>query len=188
MAKIAIVYFTHTDATGKLVDACGGAFVDSGHVVYEHKILGSEIAEGRFINQTVIDELKDADAIVFASPTYMGGPAAQFKALADATSDCWSEQLLSGKLAAGITCGGAPNGDQSSTLQYFVTLANQHGMIWVGLDTAHGFKNGHLNPLGCQLGVTAISKAEQVDEAYLKTAQYLGQRLLKILENNVGVQ
>ncbi|WP_175564229.1 flavodoxin family protein, partial [Pseudomonas aeruginosa] len=37
----------------------------------------------------------EADAIVFGSPTYMGGPAWQFKKFADATSKPWFVQLAS---------------------------------------------------------------------------------------------
>ncbi|MDF5984191.1 NAD(P)H-dependent oxidoreductase [Pseudomonas aeruginosa] len=39
--------------------------------------------------------LVEADAIVFGSPTYMGGPAWQFKKFADATSKPWFVQLAS---------------------------------------------------------------------------------------------
>jgi NAD(P)H dehydrogenase (quinone) len=68
----------------------------------------------------------------------MGGVSAQFKAFADATSELWCQQEWAGKIAAGFTCGSAMNGDQTSTLQYLVTLANQQGMLWVGLDSAQG--------------------------------------------------
>ena len=63
----------------------------------------------------------------------MGGPSAQFEAFADATSEIWCKQGWEDKIAAGFTCGSATNGDQGSTLQYFVTLANQRGMVWFGL-------------------------------------------------------
>lgn len=53
------------------------------------------------------------------------------------------------------TFGSALNGDQSSTLQYVVTFSSQHGMVWVGLDAAHGYKDHGDNRLGCQLGVLA---------------------------------
>ena len=62
----------------------------------------------------------------------MGGPAAKFKAFADATVESWFAQAWRDKLAAGFTVSGTPSGDKFSTLQYFHTLAMQHGMIWVG--------------------------------------------------------
>ncbi|MFO6089736.1 flavodoxin family protein, partial [Pseudomonas aeruginosa] len=42
-----------------------------------------------------VARLVEADAIVFGSPTYMGGPAWQFKKFADATSKLWFVQLAS---------------------------------------------------------------------------------------------
>lgn len=42
-----------------------------------------------------VARLVEADAIVYGSPTYMGGPAWQFKKFADATSKPWFVQLAS---------------------------------------------------------------------------------------------
>jgi multimeric flavodoxin WrbA len=150
----------------------------SGEVtIIKHQIQGCEIIEGRFTNLELIEELSSCDAIIFGTPTYMGGVSAQFKAFADATSDLWCEQKWSGKLAAGFTCGSAMNGDQAGTLQYLVTLSNQHGMLWVGLDAAHGYKDHGINRLGCQLGVVAHSPDGRVNESDLETAHYLGRRV-----------
>jgi len=84
--------------------------------VFSHQIKSTEIVEGRFVNLDVFHILKSCNAIIFASPTYMGGVAAQFKAFADATSEFWEAQEWAGKIAAGITSGTGFNGDQSSTL------------------------------------------------------------------------
>ncbi|WP_315983962.1 flavodoxin family protein [Aliamphritea spongicola] len=133
--KVAVVYFSQTGVTAKLAGAVmeGLGSHDNIHVT-EHRINGTEIFEGRFRNQPLLDELNGCDGIIFGSPTYMGSVAAQFKAFADATSDQWCEQLWAGKLAAGFTCGSGLNGDQAATLQYMATLANQQGMLWMGLD------------------------------------------------------
>jgi NAD(P)H dehydrogenase (quinone) len=44
----------------------------------------------------------------------MGGPAAQFKAFADATSERWFKRVRLNKLAAGFTVSGGPSGDKLS--------------------------------------------------------------------------
>ena len=62
----------------------------------------------------------------------MGGPSAQFKQFADATSKAWFTQKWKDKIAAGFTNSATMNGDKFSTIQYFVTLSMQHGMVWVG--------------------------------------------------------
>jgi multimeric flavodoxin WrbA len=43
-------------------------------------------------NDAVLQQLDSSDAIIFGSPTFMGGPAAQFKAFADATVAKWFGQ------------------------------------------------------------------------------------------------
>ena len=78
------------------------------------------------------ERLAASDAIVFGAPTYMGGPSWQFKRFADASSRPWFGQAWKDKLAAGFTNSASVNGDKFSTIQYFVTLAMQHGMLWVG--------------------------------------------------------
>ncbi|WP_232365006.1 flavodoxin family protein [Salinimonas marina] len=148
--------------------------------VVDYKISGEEIIKGRFINNQLFKNLHECRAIIFGSPTYMGGVAAQFKAFADATSDFWSNQKWADKIAAGITSGTGLNGDQSSTLHYLTVLASQHGMVWVGLDTPYNNSSEGINRLGCQVGVTACSTDGVVDGADLKSAQSLARRVLKI--------
>lgn len=179
-SKVGLVYFTNTDITASLVDAASNALTDNGVSIYKYKIKGSDIIDGRFVNAQVFEVLTTCDAIVFASPTYMGGPAAQFKAFADASSDLWESQKWANKIAAGITCGANLNGDQSTTLQYLSILASQHGMLWAGLDTPNS-PTSDLNRLGSQLGVVAQSKNGKPHSNDLKTAAYLGQRIAKLI-------
>lgn len=178
MPRVAVVYFSHTDVTGRLAASLieGLRQVD-GVAVLDHRIDGREIVAGRFRNASLLADLGDCQGIVFGSPTYMGGVAAQFKAFADATGELWSEQAWADKVAAGFTSGSAVNGDQSSTLQYLVTFASQHGMIWVGLDSAHGYTDHGVNRLGCQLGVVAHSPDGDVHAVDLASAAYLGRRV-----------
>lgn len=180
MSKVSIIYFSQTGFTKQLVDAFTEGLKINGMKAHVHEILGTEIVEGRFINKELFEELKTSSAIVFASPTYMGGPAAQFKAFSDASSEYWSDQLWSGKIAAGITCGGAPNGDQTSTLQYFCTLASQHGMLWLGLDLSDN-DGSEINRLGCQLGVVSHILNNEINPIDSNTATYLGKRIAQMV-------
>jgi NAD(P)H dehydrogenase (quinone) len=103
-------------------------------------------------------ELADADAIVFGAPTYMGGPSGSFKVFADASSKAWFTQAWKDKVAGGFTCSLSMSGDKFSTLSYFVTLAMQHGMVWVGTATMPAQAQGDpaaVNRLGSYLGVMA---------------------------------
>jgi multimeric flavodoxin WrbA len=124
--RIAIVFFSATGATARLASAllagaeAGGADATMLPIASEH------IIAGRFANEAVMQCCDAADALAFGTPTYMGGPAAQFKAFADATSERWEGQRWASKIAAGFTVGACPNGDQGHTLAYLAIFAAQH--------------------------------------------------------------
>jgi len=119
--------------------------------------------DARLLDVTAIDDagwraLEEADAIVFGAPTYMGGPSAPFKIFADASAKAWFTQAWKDKIAGGFTCSLGLSGDKFSTLGYFVTLAMQHGMIWVGTGTQGSAVPGDplaINRLGGFTGVMA---------------------------------
>jgi NAD(P)H dehydrogenase (quinone) len=182
MSRIAIVYFTKSDVTGQLANAiASGAKQEPGITVYEHRVEGYEIFEGRFENEALFEQLKSCDAIIFGSPTYMGSVSAQFKAFADASSEHWQKQDWADKVSAGFTSGTGLNGDQSSTLQYMATLASQHGMLWVSIDASYGAESSTLNRLGCQLGIVSQTTNSVAHEVDLATAKHLGRRVAKLI-------
>ncbi|ELB7606777.1 flavodoxin family protein [Vibrio parahaemolyticus] len=188
MSKIAIIYFSKTDVTGQLARAIAAGVEQQGIKqqgeceILSHRIEGSEIIEGRFVNPNLMDELAEYDAIIFGSPTYMGGVAAQFKAFADASSESWYHQKWANKVAAGFTSGGALNGDQSCTLQYLQTFAYQHGMMWVGLDKISNSGEQNLNRYGVQGGIVAQGGEDgQLHASDVATAEYLGKRVAMLV-------
>jgi len=129
-----------------------------------HSIQGEDIEKGRFKNETLFAQLDASDAVIFGSPTYMGGPAAQFKAFADATGERRFKAAWKDKLAAGLTVSGGLSGDKLSTLHYFFTLAMQHGMIWVGL-TESPFNDKGINRLSSYCGVMGQAFTEPPEVA-----------------------
>jgi NAD(P)H dehydrogenase (quinone) len=125
MPKIVIVYHSGYGHTKKAAEAVLAGTLGAG-------------ADAKLIAVGELDdagwaELDAADAIIFGAPTYMGGPSADFKKFADASSKPWFGQKWKDKIAAGFTNSATMNGDKFSTIQYLVTLAMQHSMIWVGL-------------------------------------------------------
>ena len=129
--------------------------------------------------------LAAADAIVFGSPTYMGSVSWQFKKFADASSKPWYGRLWKDKLFAGFTNSASLNGDKGSTLNYFVTLAMQHGGFWVGTgmlaSNAKSSTRSDLNNMGAFVGAMAQTPSDaSVDEMVagdLETAKQFGQRI-----------
>ena len=177
--RVVIIYFSATGATAKLAEAvCAGAAEVAEAV--SCRIVASDIVGGRFVNEEVLRIGDSADALAFGSPTYMGGPAAQFKAFADATSERWAEMRWADKVAAGFTTGSCANGDQGHTLAYFAILAGQHGMLWSGLDIPGGMDPAGRNRLGSGLGVAAHAVDGTLDASDLATAHHLGKRLARV--------
>jgi multimeric flavodoxin WrbA len=127
--------------------------------------------------------LDAADAIIFGSPTYMGMASWQFKKFADATSKRWYTQAWKNKVAAGFTISASLSGDKLSTLQYFITLAMQNGMIWVGQLAAGG---AGLDRLGSSSGLMAqvgpTSPAAEIPQTDLDTAKAYGERVAQLAD------
>ena len=65
-----------------------------------------------------MEALGAADAIVYGSPTYMGGPAWQFKKFADASSKAWFGSAWKDKIGAGFTNSASVNGDKQAALTF----------------------------------------------------------------------
>uniref|UniRef100_UPI00046EE943 flavodoxin family protein n=1 Tax=Komagataeibacter kakiaceti TaxID=943261 RepID=UPI00046EE943 len=136
-----------------------------------------------------LEQLGHADAIIYGTPTYMGGPAWQFKKFAEATARIWLAEGWKDKIAAGFTNSASVNGDKAMTLAYLWTLSQQHGQIWVGtgLLPANTKANGpaDVNWSGGSVGVMAISPSdasteEAPREGDLETGRLLGLRVARI--------
>ena len=140
------------------------------------------------ISDAAWQSLADADAIVFGSPTYMGGPSWQFKKFADASSKPWFEGTWQNKIFGGFTNSASMNGDKLSTLEYFFLLSGQHAGIWVGLDikpaNVKASKRDDLNRMGSYIAPMAQTPAdaspEEMSLGDLETARLYGVRVALI--------
>ncbi|WP_327070374.1 flavodoxin family protein [Kitasatospora sp. NBC_01302] len=130
--------------------------------------------------------LDGSDAIVFGSPTYMGGASGAFHTFAEASAKRWFASAWRDKLAAGFTNSASKSGDKLATLQFLSIFAAQHGMSWVSLGLHPGWNSStasanDLNRLGFFLGAAAQSNNDQgpegVHKADIATAEHLGRRV-----------
>jgi NAD(P)H dehydrogenase (quinone) len=187
MSKIVVVYhsgYGHTAAIAKAV-ARGVASVDG---IDEQLISVTDIDKHW-------DDLKRADAIIFGTPTYMGGVSAPFKAFMDASSKVWATQDWKDKIAAGFTHSASQGGDKFNTLTHLFTFAMQHGMIWTGLGLLPGNNSSKgsvndLNRRGSSTGALTQSSADQgadvIIDSEFKTAEHLGKRVALVTLQFVG--
>jgi len=179
MIQLAVVYHSGYGHTAKQAEAvrAGAASVPGASVT----LVPVEKIEQHW------GGLEAADAIVFGSPTDMGGVSAPFKAFMDASSGTWAGQKWRGKLAAGFTNSASQSGDKLNTLIQLAVFAAQHGMHWISLGLLPGNNSSKgstedLNRLGGYLGAMAQSNADVGADvappaADLRTAAELGRRV-----------
>jgi NAD(P)H dehydrogenase (quinone) len=163
------------------------------HSGYGHtQRLAQSVAEGAGAQLVAIDadgnltdaqwaDVDAADAIIMGSPTYMGMVSWQFKKFADVTSKRWFTGAWKDKIAGGFTISSSPSGDKLSSIQYFITLAMQQGMIWVGQPAMN---DGTINRIGSNSGVMAqvgpTASAEEIPQGDLDTAKAYGKRISEV--------
>lgn len=182
MTKVAIVFYSGYGHTQKQAEAVRDGALSQGGVDVRLVQVSpeGELAEADW---AVLDA---ADAVVFGAPTYIGSVPWQFKKFVDASSKAWAAQAWKNKLAAGFTNSGSMNGDKHSTLHYFITLAMQHGMTWVGTGmmpaNTKAAQRDDINYLGAFAGLMAQSPADSSPgegprAGDLATARLFGERV-----------
>ena len=120
---------------------------------------------------TVLADMLWADAIVFATPTYMAGMSAQLKALIDRTRPIWSpENTLQHRTASVIAVGEGRWGGQELAARSVMDFCFNHGMIVVG-PACLPYGNWEV------IGQAAAPGQVAEDEFALKAAAGLGRRL-----------
>lgn len=80
-----------------------------------------------------VNELGEADAIIFGTPTRFGMMCGQMKQFLDATGGLWLSGALVGKAGSVFTGSNTQHGGQESTILNFHTLLLHQGMVIVGL-------------------------------------------------------
>jgi len=178
MSKIVIVYhsgYGHTKRVAEYVSEGAGG-----------ELLAID-AEGN-LPDGAWEQLAAADAIIFGTPTYMGGPSWQFKKFADASSKVWFGSGWKDKVFGGFTNSASFSGDKQNTLVYLNTLASQHGGIWVSLgmlpSNTKAAQRTDLNNIGGSVGAMAQSPSDagvdEIPQGDLDTAKAYGARVAAI--------
>jgi len=83
-----------------------------------------------------VDELAEADAVIFGTPTRFGNMCGQMRQFLDATGQLWSNGSLVGKVGSVFTSSATQHGGQESTILTFHVTLLHHGFLVVGLPYA----------------------------------------------------
>jgi NAD(P)H dehydrogenase (quinone) len=95
-----------------------------------------------------VHDLPNYDGFLIGFPTRYGMPAAQFKALWDATGGLWQKGALAGKSVGVFFSTASQGGGQETTAFTSVTQFAHHGMVFVPL--------GYTAPDGLQFGLDEV--------------------------------
>lgn len=80
-----------------------------------------------------VDELDEASAIIFGTPTRFGNMCGQMRQFLDATGKLWASGALIGKVGSVFTSTATQHGGQESTILGFHVTLLHHGMLIAGL-------------------------------------------------------
>ena len=145
--KLLIVYYSMYGHVHKMIESAakGAGSVEDVEVIIRRvpETLSSEVLEKMgalesqksqsHIPECTLDELEDADAVIFGTPTRFGNMCAQMRQFLDATGKLWLKGSLIGKAGSVITSSNTQHGGQESTILNSHTTLLHHGMVIVGL-------------------------------------------------------
>lgn len=83
-----------------------------------------------------VEQLADADAIIFGTPTRYGNMCAQMRNFLDQTGKLWLSGKLVGKVGSVFTSTATQHGGQETTITSFHTTLLHLGMVIVGVPYA----------------------------------------------------
>src|SRR5258708_13207821 len=95
MSKVVVVYHSGYGHTGALAEAVA----KGARSVADVNVSLLPVADV----ETRQSELEAADAIIFGTPTYMGGPSAEFAKFMECSSNHWMPRASQTKLAPAFT-------------------------------------------------------------------------------------
>jgi len=131
-----------------------------------------------------VDELGEADAIIFGTPTRFGNMCGQMRQFLDATGQLWMNGSLVGKVGSVVTSSNTQHGGQESTILSFHITLLHHGMVVVGLPYSFQGQMTMDDISGCSpYGASTIAGADGSrfpSENELAGARYQGEHVAKI--------
>ena len=131
-----------------------------------------------------VEQLPEADAIIFGTPTRFGNMAAQMRNFLDQTGPLWMKGALIGKVGSVFASTATQHGGQETTITSFHTTLLHHGMVIVGVPYSESGLM-HMGDVsgGTPYGATTLAGPDgsrQPSENELKVARYQGKHVAEI--------
>ena len=137
-----------------------------------------------------VEELEEADAIIFATPTRFGNMCGQMRQFLDSTGSLWMKGALVGKVGSVITSSNTQHGGQESTILSFHITLLHHGMVIIGLPYTFAKQMDTDEIMGCSpYGASTIAGKDGSNapsEGELAGARFQGVHVAKIAKKLVS--
>jgi NAD(P)H dehydrogenase (quinone) len=137
-----------------------------------------------------VEELANADAVIFGTPTRFGNMCGQMRQFLDATDQLWAKGALVGKVGGVFTSTATQHGGQESTLLTFHVTLLHHGFVVVGLPYAfQGQMNNDEITGGSPYGASTIAGTQgerTPTENELAGARFQGKHVASIAAKLAG--
>ena len=147
---------------------------------------GAKAARAAFAHIPVArpEQLAEADAILFGTPTRFGNMCAQMRNFLDQTGGLWAKGALIGKVGSVFASTATQHGGQETTITSFHTTLLHHGMVIVGVP----YSEARLTTMaevsgGTPYGATTLAAGDgsrQPSENELEIARFQGRHVAQI--------
>jgi NAD(P)H dehydrogenase (quinone) len=131
-----------------------------------------------------VNDLADADAVIFGTPTRFGNMCGQMRQFLDATGGLWLKGALVGKVGSVFASSATQHGGQESTILSFHTTLLHQGMVVVGLPYSFAGQMGIAEITGCSpYGASTITGGQgerMPSENELAGARFQGAHVARI--------
>lgn len=108
-----------------------------------------------------VEELGEADGVIFGTPTRFGNMCGQMRQFLDGTGQLWKNGALVGKPGGVMTSSNTQHGGQESTILSFHVTLLHHGMVVVGLPYSFSGQMGTDEICGCSpYGASTVAGPE----------------------------
>jgi NAD(P)H dehydrogenase (quinone) len=135
-------------------------------------------------------QLAEADAILFGTPTRFGNMCSQMRNFLDQTGGLWVRDALVGKVGSVFASTGTQHGGQETTITSFHTTLLHLGMIIVGVPYSEKrLVNMKEITGGTPYGATTLADGDgsrQPSENELAIARFQGRHVAEITKRLVG--
>ena len=137
-----------------------------------------------------VNDLAEADAIIFGTPTRFGNMCGQMRQFLDATGSLWMKGALVGKVGSVFASSATQHGGQESPILSFHTTLMHQGMVVVGLPYSFAGQMGIAEITGCSpYGASTITGGQgerMPSENELAGARFQGAHVARIAKKLKG--